>query len=115
MATASGVSSKGKAERNDLTLQQKYNVVKASEKNPKAGIRKLADEFKCGKTQIRTILRDKETIVGLYEANTFGDSHSRKRKRTSQFSDVNDALYEWYCLAKFKESVPRRPVADGEG
>ena len=73
MATASGVSSKGKTNRNDFTLQQKYNVVKAAEKNPKGGIRKLVDEFKCGKTQISTILRDKERIINLYEANTSGD------------------------------------------
>ena len=117
MATTYGVqvSSKGKTRRNDLTLQQKYNMVKAAEKNPKPGVRKLADDFKCDKTQINTILRDKESIIGLYEAYTSGDSHSRKRKRTSQFSDVNDALYEWYCLAKIKQSLPRWPIDDGEG
>ena len=49
-------------------MKQKYNVAKAAEKNPKAGIRKLANKFKCGKTQISTILRNKERIIGLYEA-----------------------------------------------
>ena len=79
MATASGVSSKGKTKRNDLTLQQKYNVVKATERNPEAGIRKLADTFKCRKTQISTILHDEERIIGLYEAKASGDTQSRKR------------------------------------
>ena len=85
-------------------------MIKAAEKNPKAGLRKLADEFKSGKTQISTILRDKERILDLYEANASGDSHSRKRKRTSRFSDVNDALYEWYCLAKSKDLYPDGPL-----
>ena len=104
------MSRKGKTNRNDLTLQQKYNVVKEAEKYPKAGIRKLVDEFKCRKTQISSILCDKERIIGLYEANTSGSSHSRKRKRTSQFSDVNNALYEWYCLAKSKNLYPDSPL-----
>ena len=86
-------------------------MVKAAEKNPKAGIRKLADEFKCVKTQISTILRDKERTIALYETNTSGDSHSRKRKHPSQFSDVNDALCKWYYLSKSNNFyIPRRPM-----
>ena len=91
-------------------MQPKYNVVKVAEKDPKAGIRKLVNVFICRKTQISAILCDKERIIGLYEANTSGDSHSRKRKRTSQFTDVNDALYEWYCLPKSKNLYPDSPL-----
>ena len=64
--------------RNNLTSQQKYNMVKVAEKNPKAGIRKLADKFRWSTTQISTILCNKGRIICLYEARTFGNSHRIK-------------------------------------
>ena len=51
--------------RNDLSLQQKVSVIKASE--PKPSIRKLAEEFNCGKTQISTILQNKHEILDMYD------------------------------------------------
>ena len=39
--------------RNELPLEKKYEVIKMARKNPKMGTRKLAEHFKCGKTQVR--------------------------------------------------------------
>ena len=64
-------------------------MVKAAENNPKAGIRKLADKFRCGKTQISTILCDKGRIIGLYEANMSGDSDSIYKGRIIGFHGAN--------------------------
>ena len=62
---------------------------------------------KCGKTQISTILRSKDRIVELYEANaSAGMCQTRKRVRESKFSDVNEALYEWFRLAVSKNVFP---------
>ena len=55
-----------KNKRNDLSLKQKYYVVQVATKNPKFGIRKLALDCKCGKTQIAQILKKKNQIVALY-------------------------------------------------
>ena len=56
--------------------------------------------FKCGKTQISTILQSKDRIAELYEANaSAGMCQTRKMVRESKFSDVNEGLYEWFCLA----------------
>ena len=77
MATGSATSAK---KRNDLSLQQKVSVIKASEKVPKPSIRKLAEEFNCGKTQISTILQNKHEILDMYETNASGEIyHTRKR------------------------------------
>ena len=51
------------ASRNDLPLKSKYEVIKAAESDPKIGVRKLAEIFQCGKTQISTILKNKAVIM----------------------------------------------------
>ena len=55
-----------KPKRNDLSLKLKYEVIKTVEKEPKIGIRKLAGLFSCEKTQISTILNNKEKILEMY-------------------------------------------------
>ena len=59
-------------------------MIKASEKVPKPSIRKLAEEFNCGKTQISTILQNKHEILYMYETNASGEiCHTRERIRSS--------------------------------
>ena len=87
--------------RNELTLQQKYQLIKEAEKDPTLRARKLAEQFHCGKTQVYTILKNKAAIVQLYESNAPSDlcRCSRKQSWTSHFTEVNDLLYEWYMVA----------------
>ena len=82
-----------KPKRNDLSLKVKYEVIKAVEKEPEIGIRKLAGLFSCGKTQISTILNNKERIVEMYEAHNASAQKCHKRSRESKYSDLNEALH----------------------
>ena len=85
MATV-GSSAQSAKKRNDLSLKLKYEVVKTVVKEPKIGIRKLAMLFKCGKTQISTILRSKDRIAELYEANaSAGMCQTRKGSANPSF------------------------------
>ena len=69
--------------RNTLTLQKKYEVLDMLKKNPLMSVRKLAEQFCCGKTQISNIIKNKEAIVELYESNMQNETiRSRKRART---------------------------------
>ncbi len=45
-------------------------VIKTAEKNPGSHVRSLAEQFKCGKTQIE-ILKKKDSIMSMYEANNY--------------------------------------------
>ena len=54
------------SKRNDLTLQQKFKVMKAAKKGKKLGVRKLTQTFNCGKTQISGVLKNKAKIEELY-------------------------------------------------
>ena len=55
--------SHSKAQRIDMTIDQKVEVIKIQEKDPKIGVRKLAELFQCGKTQIATTLKNKDSIL----------------------------------------------------
>ena len=108
MVAAAGVLKKKK--RNDLTLAQKYTVIQASKKFPKPGIRKLAEEFQCGKTQISTILQNEARIVEMYEENASGAACQLKRVRNSKFGELNDSLFQWYCMATSRNLFPDGPI-----
>ena len=94
--------------RNELILQQKYQLIKEAEKDPTLRARKLAEQFHCGKTQVCTIIKNKASMVELYESNAPSNLRrcSHKRSQTSQFTEVNDLLYEWYLVAVRKNIYP---------
>ena len=93
--------------RNDLTLKLKYEVIKAAEREPGISSRTLAKSFDCGKTQIQTILKNKDHIKELYESNASDNlKQFRKRSRKSEYSEINDALYKWFQLASSKNIHP---------
>ena len=96
--------------RNDLSLEQKYQVIKASKITPKLGIRKIAEQFKCGKTHISSILKNESRIVEMYEANASGNTRQIKRVRNSKLGDLNDSLYQWYCMATSRNLFPDGPL-----
>ena len=82
--------------RNTLTLQKKYEVIDMATRNPLMSVCNLAEHFACGKSQIATILKTKESILELYESHLPSESiRSRKRSRTSEFADVNEALHKY--------------------
>lgn len=69
------------------------------------GVCKLAEKFSCGKTQVSNILKQKTLVREECER---GFSSTKKRNRTSQYLDVNDAVWEW-----FKKKTEQRTPVDG--
>ena len=95
--------SHSKAQRIDMTIDQKVEVIKIQEKDPKIGVRKLAELFQCGKTQIATTLKNKDSILKVYYENP---ALERKRYRTSEFADINEAVHDWYLIVVSKGIYP---------
>ena len=83
--------------RNELTLKQRVEFVEYQKKNPTCSSRKIAERFKCGRTQVQKITKKKESILEEFEGNAPAE---RKRHRGTQFNDVNEAMYTWFCLAR---------------
>ncbi len=70
-------------------------MIQAVEKEPKIETRKLAETFKCGRTQIQLILKNKDHIKDLYFSNVDSNrAQCRKRTRKSEYADINEALLE---------------------
>ena len=82
-----------KGKRRELDLKKRYEVVRLKEKNPHVSARRLADQFKCGKTQIQAILLKKDEISKDYESNLNGNM---KRVRGSQHEEIGKALLDWF-------------------
>ena len=93
------------ASRIHLSLEKKVEVIKEAKNYPGMTLRSLAERFNCGKTQISYILKKKQSILASYESNASTSKHGR----TSKFSDMNEALYQWYCLACSKNIYPTGP------
>ena len=97
--------------RNDLSLARKVEVIEYRKKNPTLGSRKIAEVFKCGRTQIQNIIKNKEAILSEYEA--FAPA-SRKRHRGGEFEDVNEAVYTWYSLVRQRSVQVTGPMLQEE-
>ena len=104
-------SKKGKKGRRELTLKERVDVIEYSKKNPGLGSRNMASFFKCGKTQIQRILQKKDEIMAAYEAN---QSESRKRNHPSQFDEIDEAVYQWYSLARQRQVPVTGPMLQEE-
>ena len=92
--------------RNELPLEKRFQIVEEY-KNGKGltGVCKLAEKFSCGKTKVSNILKQKTLVREKYER---GFSSTKKRNRTSQYSAINDAVWEW-----FKKKTEQRTPVDG--
>ena len=59
-------------------------------------------KFDCGKTQIINNLKQSALVREEYERGLFS---TKKYNSTSQYSDVNDAVWEWF-KTKNKQRIP---------
>ncbi|KAJ4443982.1 hypothetical protein ANN_05771 [Periplaneta americana] len=87
-----------KTKRTVLTLEERMKLIRESEKGISA--RKLAKIFKCGKTQVNTILKSKESIIREWNGNM---NSGYKRKRHEKFGEVNTLVFEWFKSARSKQ------------
>jgi len=81
--------------RNDLTLKQKYELIKEAEKNRTLNARELAGIYGCGKTQVYQVLKNKAAIIESYEANINATNNLRRslqQSRKSPYAEINDLL-----------------------
>ena len=85
--------------RKCLSLSEKVDVIQFAKANPSFGARKIAKKFEIGRTQVQTILQNKESLLTSFETLD-GPQTNLKRFRTGKFDDVNKALWDWYNCCK---------------
>ena len=87
--------------RKELTLKQRVEVIRYQNSHQKEGTRIQAKCFGCGRTQIQSILKAKEVILIDFVKTANKD----KKNRIAEFSDIDDAVYKWYCLGR-ERNIP---------
>ena len=86
-----------------LSLEKKVDLIRHVQSNPSQSLRSLETIFGCGKTQICKVLKNKESILAEYQSNASSSRvHSIRKARNSEYSEINDALYEQFKLATSK-------------
>ena len=85
--------------RKVLTLQERIIVIERSEKGESA--RKIATSLSVGKTQIQRVICDKELIKAEWQNGAQAQRKYIQGRRT-QYSDLNERIWEWFCVARSK-------------
>ena len=88
-------------------LKQKVEVIKTVKMNPGMNSQTLGEMFNYEKTQIGKILKQKESLLSMYESNASGSRvHTNKTSSVSEYEEINKSLYEWYTLGCSKNIFP---------
>ncbi len=92
------------ASRNDLTLEQKVNLIKENERG--SSYRILKEKFNVSVGSISNILKRKNEYLDDYECNR---NKKMKRKSTNDLTQkINDGVYDWFVLQRSKKILEYR-------
>ena len=87
------VISMASRKRKAIDLYKRYQILQAVDKNDKSKT-EIAKAFEIPPSTLSTIIKQRETIMKAYNSSDFGSS--RKKMRTAQHTDVEDALFQWF-------------------
>ncbi|ESO10336.1 hypothetical protein HELRODRAFT_183752 [Helobdella robusta] len=90
-----------------LNLEEKMLVVKKL--NDGVSIRKITEEFCCGKTQIANIHENKESVKRQWEAGVPSKNKTLKKRKTD-FEEINFKFFEWFSEARLKNLPVSGPM-----
>ncbi|GBM63851.1 hypothetical protein AVEN_183023-1, partial [Araneus ventricosus] len=86
--------------RKRLNLKEKIDVLKVIEKE-KLNVRRLAERFHVGKTQISELLKDKEGIRKMWVLNS-NENLKNLKFRKIETSEIDEVLMKWFRSARAK-------------
>ncbi|GBN56331.1 hypothetical protein AVEN_33233-1 [Araneus ventricosus] len=84
------------SKRKRLNFKEKIDVLKVIEKE-KLSVRRLAERFHVGKTQISELLKDKEGIRKMWVLNS-----NENLKNKIETSEIDEVLMKWFRSARAK-------------
>ena len=84
-------------ERKILILEERIKVVERNEKGESCP--SIADSMGVGKTQIQSIIRERESLKNRWEA---GEAANRKyaKLRKCAYQDLDSMVWDWFCDAR---------------
>jgi predicted DNA-binding protein YlxM (UPF0122 family) len=92
--------------RNDLTLEQKINLIKQNEGG--SSYRELCNNFKISIGAVSNVIKRKSEYMSDYETNL---NKKVKRKTSHDFSQsINELVYEWFTAQRAKKIPVSGPI-----
>ena len=85
--------------RKVLTLEQKVKVIKLNEKGDSHRV--IVESFEVGKTQIGSIVKNKDEILKQWENGADGNRKIVKARRCL-YPELNEKIFEWVSSARAK-------------
>ena len=85
---------KAQQTKKTLTLKEKVDVIKYKDKSV-CGSRSLAEKFVVGKTQILSILKNRDKTLREFETNE-PSSKQRSAPRKTGNEEINKLIWEWF-------------------
>ena len=95
-----------KRKRNDLSLADKFEVVKLLEQKTMSQT-EIAKKLGCSQGQVSNISQKRDEIRAEFEKNANPD---RKRQRSGKASDVEGALSQWFIDARARDIPLSGPI-----
>ena len=95
-----------KRKRNDLSLADKFEVVKLLEQKTMSQT-EIAKKLGCSQGQVSNISKKRDEIRAEFEKNANPD---RKRQRSGKASDVEGALSQWFIDAWARDIPLSGPI-----
>lgn len=96
------------SQKHTLSLQEKYELLKCYEEK-KFNAKLLTIKFKCGKTQVYQILKNKESIKQEFLSGA-GNSNAKRKLRQTGNEDINKILLEWFLDARTRNLPISGPI-----
>lgn len=93
---------------NTLNLKTKIDLIK-TEQEQKLSVKQLADKYKCGKTQVYKILKNKDDIREKWYRGQCSAKSKRSLKKTGN-EEINELVYQWFLNARAKNLPISGPI-----
>lgn len=86
--------------RKVLTLEDRMKVLDHSKKGLTA--KAISALMGCGKTQVQSIVRDRESINALWQSGQGRADQKVVKRRKVCYEKLDDIVWEWFCTARSK-------------
>lgn len=86
--------------RKVLTLEDRVNVIKMKDTGKSALA--ISKEIGCGKTQIQNIIRDRDSVMSLWQSGNGRADQKNVKQRKLCYGDIDQLVWDWFCKARSK-------------
>lgn len=92
-----------------LTIAQKIDVINAFE-NKQATVKELQLKYKCGKSQIYKLIKDRHDFKEKWQKSVLSDNAKRKSRYNGKHDKLNELVHKWLTQVRSKNIPVTGPM-----